>query len=64
MLELMLNTEFVPGSNMSGDMACADWRFLPPSLDLEEVLCLRTPPMNVVSVLSTICRHLNNGADS
>jgi len=59
MLELMLNTEFIPGSNMSGDMACADWRFLLPSLDLEEVLCLRMPPIKVVSVLSTICRRLN-----
>jgi len=56
---LMLNTEFVPGSNTSGDMACADWRFLLPSLDLEEVLCLRMPPIKVVSVLSTICRRLN-----
>jgi len=59
MLELMLNTEFIPESNMSGDMACADWRFLLPSLDLEEVLCLRMPPIKVVFVLSTICRRLN-----
>ena len=58
-LELMLNTEVVPGSNMSGDMACTDWRFLLPSLDLEEVLCLQVPSINAVSVLSTICQCLN-----
>jgi SAM-dependent methyltransferase len=58
-LEAMLNTKFVPGSNLKGDMACADWRFLLPSLDLEEVLCLRMPSMGVVSVLSTICRRLH-----
>jgi len=59
MLKLTLNTKFVPGSNISGDMACADWRFLLPSLDLEEILCLVAPSVNVVSVLSTICQRLN-----
>lgn len=59
MLELTLRTKFVPGTNVSGDMACADWRFLLPSLDLEEVLCLGIPPVNTVAVLSTICRQLN-----
>ena len=59
MLELMLSTKFVPGSNMRGDMACADWRFLLPSLDLGEVLCLRAPSINAVSVFSAICQRLN-----
>lgn len=59
MLEMMLNTKFAPGSNLKGDMACADWRFLLPSLDLQEVLCLGMPSMEVVSVLSTICRRLH-----
>src|SRR3972149_12166713 len=46
MLKLTLNTKFVPGSNIRGDMACADWRFLLPSLDLAEGLCLGGPSIN------------------
>jgi SAM-dependent methyltransferase len=59
LLELMLNTKFEPGSNLQGDMASADWRFLLPSLELGEVLCLGAPSMEVVSALSTICRRLH-----
>jgi hypothetical protein len=59
MSELMQNTKFVPGSNLSGDLACADWRFLLPSMDLGEILCLDVPSIKVLSVLSTICRRLN-----
>ena len=58
MLELALKTQFVPGTNVSGDMACSDWRFLLPSLDLEEVLCLGIPPVNTLLVLTTICGQL------
>jgi aminoglycoside phosphotransferase (APT) family kinase protein len=54
MLETTLSTSFVPGTNLTGGLACASWRFLLPSLHLEKILCLGIPPAATLSVLSTM----------
>lgn len=43
MLETTMATTFVPGTNLKGDVAGANWTFLLPSLELEHVLCLGRP---------------------
>jgi len=39
MLELTLATQFVPGTNLRGEVSGANWMFLLPALDLERVIC-------------------------
>jgi thiamine kinase-like enzyme len=39
MLDTTLTMEFVPGTNIKGEVAGANWLFLLPSLELERVLC-------------------------
>lgn len=43
MLDTTLATTFVPGTNLKGDVAGANWTFLLPSLELDHVLCLGRP---------------------
>ncbi len=43
MLDTTLATTFVPGTNLKGDVAGANWTFLLPSLELDHVLCLGHP---------------------
>ncbi len=47
MLDRTFEQSFIPGSNLSGDRATMDWRFLLPSLELDTVLCMTrvTPAM-------------------
>jgi len=52
MLETTLSTEFVPGTNLSGSLASADWRYLLPSQELETVLCIGIPSTPALLVLS------------
>jgi len=40
MLDMTLSTEFVPGTNVKGEVAGANWLFLLPSLELGQVLCV------------------------
>lgn len=54
MLENTLSTNFVPGTNLTGGLARASWRFLLPSLELDNVLCLGVPAATTVNVLATI----------
>ncbi len=47
MLDRTFEQLFIPGSNLSGDRATMDWRFLLPSLELDTVICMTrvTPAM-------------------
>ncbi|NIR47302.1 phosphotransferase [candidate division KSB1 bacterium] len=54
MLETTLNTDYVPGTNLSGGFASADWRFLLPSLKFKNFLCLGAPSTSSLPVLSTM----------
>ncbi len=58
MLETTLKTDFVPGTNLTGGLASAAWRFLLPSLELESILCLETPAIATLNVLSQHCKTL------
>ncbi len=58
MLDHTVAAEFVPGSNLSGDLACADWRFLLPDFSGRDALCLGVPSANPLRVLSRIARHV------
>ncbi|MFQ6113705.1 MAG: phosphotransferase [bacterium] len=54
MLETTLKTAFIPGTNLSGGLASADWRFLLPSLKCNNILCVGTPSADSLAVLSTM----------
>ncbi|MCG8604896.1 phosphotransferase [bacterium] len=56
MLEATLNTRFIIGSNLSGGLAGADWRYLLPRLRFESVLCFEVPTMASLPVLETLGR--------
>ncbi|NUO79807.1 phosphotransferase [candidate division KSB1 bacterium] len=58
MLETTLKTEFVPGTNLTGGLACASWRFLLPSLQIESILCLEVPAIATLNVLSQHGKNL------
>jgi len=57
-LDTTLSTRFVPGTNLSDDRACADWRFLLPTFPLDNLLFLGTPSVANLSVLSGIGRRV------
>lgn len=58
MLETTLKTDFVPGTNLTGGLAAAAWRFLLPSLQLENILCLEAPALATLNALSQHCKTL------
>jgi hypothetical protein len=58
MLENTLSTNFVPGTNLTGGLARASWRFLLPSLELDNVLCLGVPAAATLNVLATISENI------
>ncbi len=63
MLETTLNTEFLPGTNVKGDMVSADWRFLLPSLEVDSVVCFGFPPLSTIQVLARMCRKVTIVSD-
>jgi hypothetical protein len=44
--------EFAPGTNPSGDLSVADWRFLLPELRLDVALLIGVPPTPVLAALA------------
>lgn len=44
MLDTTLATEFIPGTNLKGEVAGANWSFLLPSLELERIVCFGALP--------------------
>jgi len=58
MLDLTLTTKFVVGTNVKGDLASADWRFLLPRLQFGQALCLGVPQAAAVRVLAKVCQRL------
>jgi len=57
-LDTTLSTKFVPGTNLSDDLACADWRFLLPTFPLDNLLFLGTPSVANLCVLSAVGRRV------
>ena len=58
MLETTLNTKFLVGTNLSGGLASADWRYLLPRLRYGRVLCLTVPPHSSLPVLHNMAKHI------
>ncbi len=52
MLEMTLATDFIPGSNLKGRVAGANWLFLLPQLELGRVFCLGMPTLATLTTLS------------
>jgi hypothetical protein len=57
-LEATLKADYSPGSNKSGDMACADWRFLLPQLRMGVVVSVGIPRPSSVRLLSQFAREI------
>jgi len=57
-LEATLSADYSPGTNQSGDLACADWRFLLPSMSLERVVCIGAPRPSALKVLATMASRV------
>jgi hypothetical protein len=58
MMELTLSNKFIPGTNLQGDLACADWRFLLPALSVQNTLIIGIPDRRELVVLSRISRSI------
>src|SRR5262245_41247362 len=58
MLEMTLATEFVPGTNLKGNVAGANWSFLLPSLELERILCVGISSAAALATLSRLGREV------
>lgn len=58
MLETTLSSQFNTGTNLTGGLASAAWRFLLPGLEeCDKVLCLGAPAMSTLAVLSAMSRQ-------
>ena len=58
MLDTTLATEFIPGTNLKGNVVGANWTFLLPSLELDEIICLGAPQAAALATLSRIGRDV------
>ena len=58
MIELTLQTSYRIGTNLSGSLARADWRFLMPTLQLNRVLCIGHPATATLTVFTTNAREI------
>ncbi len=62
MLDTTLATEFIPSTNLKGEVAGANWSFLLPSLELERIVCFGAPSSKSNSArlisLARLCREL------
>lgn len=57
MLDTTLATEFIPSTNLKGEVAGANWSFLLPSLDLERIVCFgAVPPKGYPARLISLAR--------
>ena len=57
-LNATLKADYEPGSNQSEDLACDDWRFLLPSMELEKILCIGSPKYATLNVLSLMSKKV------
>src|SRR5215213_6722196 len=52
MLDTTLATTFIPGSNVRGEVAGANWTFLLPQLEVGRVICFGVPQAAALVTLS------------
>lgn len=58
MLENTLSTDFIPGTNLTGGLARASWRFLLPNLELDRIVCFGVPAAATLNVLATMGKEM------
>ena len=54
MLEVALAAPYLPGTNVKGDVAGANWVFLLPSLEMTRILCLGLPSNAALRTLAKL----------
>ena len=58
MLENTLNTDFIPGTNLTGGLSRASWRFLLPNLELDRIVCFGVSSAATLNVLATMGKEM------
>jgi hypothetical protein len=58
MLENTLSTNFIPGTNLTGGLARAAWRFLLPTLELDKIVCFGVPSAATLNVLAKMGKEM------
>lgn len=58
MLEVTRTKQFLPGVNVKGQVAGANWMFLRPSIDAGHVVCVGVPPLTSVATLARFSRKV------
>ena len=58
MLDTTIGTQFLPGTNLKGDMVSADWRFLLPNMELDSIVCFGTPKSSTITVLTKMSQQV------
>jgi hypothetical protein len=58
MIETTLRTSFVPGTNVRGDIAGANWTFLLPSMEIDHAICLGAPSAEALATLARIAKRV------
>lgn len=58
MLETTLNNQYIPGSNLKGEVSGAAWTYLLPSLEQEQTVCIGRPGIRTLKTLSRISQQL------
>lgn len=58
MLETALAAQYIPGSNMKGDVEGANWIFLLPNFEFERVFCIGLPTVSTLTTLSRFSKHV------
>ena len=58
MLQSALNAEFVPATNLKGELVGANWSFLLPNLELDRIVCLGAPRGTTLAALSRIGQNV------
>lgn len=59
MLETTLATTFVPGTNLKGKVAGANWSFILPRLELTNVICIGAPPFTTLTTLASVSQTVH-----
>jgi hypothetical protein len=58
MLKTTLDKQFIPGTNVKGQVPGANWSYLLPNLELERILALGAPTAAALATLSRMGAHV------
>ena len=58
MLKMTMSTTFVPGTNLKGEVAGANWTFLLPSLEVGRIVCIGIPQSAALLTLARLAQSV------